>query len=146
MHRLEQKTYGAYTGRLTVEQVVAKRGNRLGKFVAKRQQIKHGFQWQDSNNGVSKLCWEDDNILFGKGRACMMIMTFDLAKRIVYGINISFNLTHVRKGANEKAVYRYVQRIFFDELGLRWVPVKLEPPTWAQRRRQRKRKQAPNSV
>ena len=139
MHRLEQNTYGAYTGRLTVEQVVPKRGDRLRKFVEKRQQIKGGFQWQDNNNGVSKLCWEDDNIIFGKGRSCMMIMTYDLTRRILYGIAVSFNLKHVRKGTTEKAVYRYVQRMFFDELGLRWVPVKLEPPSWAEKRRRKKK-------
>ena len=67
MGKLEEKTFGAYTGKFTIDKVCRSR-KKLNEFVKKRSKSKCGYQWSDANNGKKKLCWEEsDNKVFGPG-------------------------------------------------------------------------------
>ena len=74
MGKLEEKTFGAYTGKFTIDKVCRSR-KKLNEFVKKRSKSKCGYQWSDANNGKKKLCWEEsDNKVFGPGNTCTFIM------------------------------------------------------------------------
>ena len=120
MGKLEAKTFGAYTGRFTIDKVCPSR-KKIMAFVKNKSKIKNGYQWSDRNNGVKKLCWEQSHKkTFGKGNTCTFIMTMEPDKKIIYGLNCSFNLKRAK--VDEKGFQRYVQKMLKQELDINWSP------------------------
>ena len=57
---------------------------------------------------------------FGKGNTCTFIMTMEPDKKIIYGLNCSFNLKRAK--VDEKGFQRYVQKMLKQELDINWSP------------------------
>ena len=103
-------------------------------FVKNKSKIKNGYQWSDRNNGVKKLCWEQSHKkTFGKGNTCTFIMTMEPDKKIIYGLNCSFNLKRAK--VDEKGFQRYVQKMLKQEWDVIFMdpPYAFDPTPWIQK-------------